>query len=138
HDYLNAWCMEEPRFRAGRMERTTLRATTGRPTNDHRHRHTRAPVHLACHVDDLVEATGDEVDELHLRNGTHAHQGRPYSGTDDGRFRHRRIYHALGTKLLQETGAYFECAAVRAYIFSQEEYGLITSHLFANSLANGF
>src|SRR6266705_3506536 len=78
--------VEEPGFRAGGMEWSALDATAGGTTNDHRHGNTGAPVHLCCHVDDLIEAAGDEVDKLHLSDGTHAHQRSAYGRADDSSF----------------------------------------------------
>ena len=73
NDDFDTGCVEEPGFRAGGMEWSTLDASTRGTTNDHRNRHAGAPVHLICHVDNLIEATGDEVDELHFSDWPHAH-----------------------------------------------------------------
>ena len=70
------------------MEWTTLCATARRTTNDNWYRHPYTPVHFASHIDDLIEATGDEVNKLHLGNGAHSHQCRPYCGTNNGSFGH--------------------------------------------------
>src|ERR1700726_1267171 len=108
--------MEKPGFGAGRVEWATFRATAGRATNDYRYRHTRAPVHLGRHVDDLVKAAGDEIDKLHLGDGTHSHQRRAHSRTNDGGLGHRRIDHALRPKLFQEARADLERTAIAAYV----------------------
>src|SRR5260370_17472507 len=73
NNHFNALGMEEPGLRAGGMEWTTLYAAAGRATNDYRHGHASAPVHLVRHVDDLIESGGNEVDELHPSDGTHTH-----------------------------------------------------------------
>src|SRR5713226_2227433 len=73
NDYLDAGRMEEPGLRAGRMEWATLSSSAGWATNDHRYGNTRAPVHFARHIDNLIEAAGDEINELQLRDRPHAH-----------------------------------------------------------------
>src|SRR5579863_252273 len=78
HDNLDAGNVEEPRFRAEGMERAAAHSTAGWPANDHRHRYAAAPVKLAHHIDDLVEAAGDEVDKLHFGDGAHPHDGRAH------------------------------------------------------------
>src|SRR5437762_1844427 len=82
NDDLDTGSMEEPGFRAGRVKWSALDASTRGATNDHRYRHACAPVHLICHIDDLIETTGNEVDELHFGNWPHAHQRRAYGRAD--------------------------------------------------------
>ena len=82
HNYLDAGHVEEPRFRAGRMERPAFDPAARWAANDHRRWYAAAPVKLARHVDDLVKAAGNEVDELHLGDGAHAHGGGANGGTD--------------------------------------------------------
>ena len=95
NDDLDTRSMEEPGFRAGRVEWPALDASARGTTNDHRDRHTSAPVHLICHIDDLIEATGNEVDELHFGDWPHAHQRRTHGGADDCIFSHWSIDNTL-------------------------------------------
>src|SRR6266516_2936829 len=101
NDNFYAGSVEEPGFRAGGMEWSALDATAGGTTNDHRHWNTGAPVHLCCHVDNLIEAAGDEVDKLHLSDGTHAHQRSAYGRADDSSFSHRCIDNSFWSKLFK-------------------------------------
>src|SRR5437764_4842886 len=95
NDDFDTWSMEEPCFRAGRVEWSALDASTRGAANDHRHRHACAPVHLICHIDDLIETTGNEIDELHFGDWSHAHQRRTYSRADDCIFSHWSIDNTL-------------------------------------------
>ena len=116
------------------MEWAALGTTAGGSADYYRHGHPRTPVHLACHVDDLVKTTGNEVNELHLRDGSHPHQRRSDRGPDDGGLGHGRIDHALRSELFQQARADFEGPTVCSHIFAQEEYGLVALHLFTNGL----
>src|SRR6266704_567869 len=121
--------MKEPSLWTGRVERATLGTTARWTTNDYGNGHTYAPVHLAGHVDDLVKAAGNEVDELHLSDGTH---------TDNGCFGHGGIDDALRPKFFQQACAHLECAAIVTHILTEEEDGFITTHLLANGLPDCF
>ena len=136
NDDFDAWRMKEPRLGARRMKWPALGASTGGTTDHYWHRHPHAPVHLVGHVDDLVKATGDEVDELHLRNRTHAHQGCPDGGTDDGGLGHGCIDDAIRSELFQEARADFECSPVGSHVFTEQEDGLVAAHLLTYCLAN--
>ena len=59
------------------------------------HRQALAVVHLAGDVDELVEAAGDEVGELHLGDRPQALDGRADRAADDRRLGQRRVHHAL-------------------------------------------
>src|SRR6266704_1217419 len=128
-DNLNTWRVEEPGCWAGGMEWATVNDTSGRAANDDGDGHTRTPGHLARHVDDLVEAAGDEVDKLHLGDGTKTHERRTYSGADDSGFSHRGIDDTLRSKLFQQASADFERTAVDAHVFTKQEHCLVTLHL---------
>src|SRR5579884_3771730 len=137
-DDLDAWRMEKPGFGTGGMERAAVCAAARGAANDHRRRDAAAPVHLARHIDELVEAAGDEVDKLHLGNGSHAHNGCSDGAADNSVLGHRRINHPLRPKFIQEARAHLERAAVSAHVLAEQEYSLVTAHLFAHSLADCF
>ena len=82
-DDLDPRRVHEPRLGVLRVERPAGEAAAaGQPHGD-RHREPLAVVHLARHVDELVEAAGDEVRELHLAHRPHADDGGAHRGADD-------------------------------------------------------
>ena len=77
-------------------------AAAGGQAHGDRHREPLAVVHLAGDVDELVEAAGDEVGELHLADGAQPDDGRADRGADDRRLGQRRVHHAVGAELVLE------------------------------------
>src|SRR5579859_6350171 len=119
------------------MKGSTLYTTTGWSSDDYRNWHADTPVHLRCHINDLVKATGDEVNKLHLSDRTHTHQGGTDGRTNNCRFRHRSIDHTLRAKFLQQACTYTESPPISPHVLTQEKNGFISTHLFANGLADG-
>src|SRR5215472_3466750 len=111
-DDFDSGSMKEPGLRAGGMEWPSLNSSTRGTTNNHWHRHARAPVHLIGHIYDLIETTGDKVDELHFCDGPHSHQGRTDGRADNYIFSHWCIDDTLRTKLFKQTSADFERTAI--------------------------
>src|SRR5450631_3394183 len=118
------------------MEWATLGASAGWAANDDRDGHPHAPVHLRCHVDNLVKTAGNEINKLHFGDRAHPHQGCTHGGPNDRRLSHRRIDHTVRTEFFYQTSADLESSTVRTNIFAQQEDRLITTHLFANGLTN--
>ena len=93
---------------------------------------------LGGEVGDLVEAAGDEVGELHLGDGPHAHQRRADRGADDAGLGDRRVHDALLAELFEHAVGDLECAAVDADVFAEDEHAFVALHLFPDSLADRF
>src|SRR2546428_5107785 len=75
-----------------------------------------APAALGGEIGDLVEGAGNEVDELHFRDGPHPHQRCADGGPDDPRLGNRSVNHPLLAEPLQEPLRYLEGAAVDANV----------------------
>src|SRR6266540_7057655 len=118
------------------MERTAREAAAGRAADDHRHRSAGAPALLRVDRDELVPRAGDEVRELHLRDGPHAHDRRARAGADDRRLSERRVDHAPRPELLLEAERHLEGAAVDADVLADHEDALVTAHLRAEPVAD--
>src|SRR3954451_21439079 len=65
-DDLDAGRVQEPRLGVLRVERAAAEAAAARQPDGDVHREPLAVVHLPGDVDELIEAAGDEVGELHL------------------------------------------------------------------------
>ena len=76
---------------------------------------------LAGDVDDLVEAAGDEVGELHLADRAHADDRGADRAADDRLLGDRRVDDALGTELVEQAGGHLERAAHRADVLAEQE-----------------
>src|SRR5437762_607557 len=72
-----------------------------------------------------VVGTGDEVDELHLRNGPEAHVRRAGRGADDRRLGDRRVDHARFAETLGESLSDLECAAIQSDVFAEDEDAIV-------------
>ena len=99
----------------------------------------RAPeiVRLGDEVGDLVEAAGDEIDELHFDHGPQAEIAHAAGRADDGGFADGRVDHALGAEFREQAFGDLERAAVDADIFAESDDGGVALHLFEQRLANG-
>ena len=85
-----------------------------------------------------VVGTGDEVDELHLRNGPEAHVRRAGRGADDRRLGDRRVDHARFAETLGESLGDLECAAIQSDVFAEDEDAIVALHLLPEPLAQRF
>ncbi len=85
---------------------------------------------LGGEVDDLVEAAGDEIGELHFGDGTQSHESGADGRADDGGFGNGRIDDAPGAEVLQKSGGDFEGAAVFADVLADAEDVGVALHLF--------
>src|SRR3954469_6421979 len=84
----------------------------------------RAPTVAALRrvVREHVEAGRDEVYELELGDGPHAHQRRAARRADYRRLRDGRVYHAPLAELVEQPVRHLERAAVSPYVLADEEH----------------
>ena len=116
--HLQAGRADEPHLGILRMERAAVNAAARGRANHDGHGRVPAVAALGGEVDDLVEAAGDEIGELHLRHRAQAHQAGADGRAHDGRFGDGRIHHAALAEMLEEAGGHFERAAVDADVFA--------------------
>ena len=118
------------------MERPAGEAAAGRQPDDHRHRDALAVVELRGDVDELVEAAGDEVGELHLADRPQPLDRGADRGADDRVLGQRRVEHPLGAELLHEAVGDLERAAEGADVLAEAEHGLVAAHLLAKTVGD--
>src|SRR5580692_368758 len=128
----------EIHFRIGRMKRPAMHAAARRSADDHRNRSVPQVVRFGDEVRYLIEAAGDEVDELHFRDGPQAKETHSTGRADDGCFADGSFNHAFTAKFSEEALGDFECAAVNADIFADGDDGRVACHFFEHGLADGF
>src|SRR4029453_6468499 len=87
-------------------------------------------------VDEDVEGAGDEVDELHLRDRTHAHEGCPDGRTYDRGLADRGVDDARLAELLEEPLGGAEGAAVGSHLLPDHEHALVALHLLEHGEAD--
>ena len=101
-DDLDAGRVHEPRLGVLRVKRAAGEAAAaGQPHGDV-HRQALAVVHLRGDVDELVEAAGDEVRELHLADRPHPDDRCADRAADDPGLRERRVHDAVGAELVEQ------------------------------------
>ncbi len=137
-DHLQPGRVHEIHLRIRGVERASVHAAAGRPTNHHRGRGIPEVMSLGDKIRDLIERANDEVDELHFANGTQAAVAHPASSADDGALADRRINHALPAEALEQTFAGLEGAAVNADIFAHQNDRRVALHLLEHGLLDGF
>ena len=128
--------MRERALRVLRVERPAREAAAGRQADGDRYRCPRAIALLGRHGDEVVPRAGDEVGELHLRNGAHAHDRGAGAAGDDRGLRERRVDHAPGAELLLEAERDLERAAVHADVLADDEDALVVLHLLAETVGD--
>jgi hypothetical protein len=94
--------------------------------------------HFGGEVDNLVEAAGDEIGELHFRHRPQPHEAGADGRADNGAFGNGRIHDALLAEVLEESRGHFECAAVNADVLAQQEDVGVALHFFPHPLADSF
>src|SRR5436305_902102 len=112
------------------VRRSTISTETPSPSSR------RAVALLRRHRDELVPGAGDEVGELHLRDGTHTHDRRARARADDRRLGQRRVDHAPVPELLLEAERDLERAAVDADVLADHEHALVAPHLGAQPVGD--
>ena len=110
-------------------------AAGGEPKHD-RDRRAGAEVLLGGDRDEVVPGARDEVRELHLRHGAHAHQRRARRAGDDRGLRERRVDDAPGPELLLEAVRHLERAAVDADVLAEDEYAWVEAELLPEPVAD--
>ena len=86
--------------------------------------------------DEVVPGARDEVGELHLRHGAHAHQRGAGCAGDDRRLGERHVDHPPGPELLLESVRDLEGAAVDADVLSEHEHALVMAQLLPEPVAD--
>src|SRR5579862_4149165 len=130
--------VHEIHFRIRGMERAAVHAAARGSSQYHRHGRAPAIVALGGEVRHLIEAAGDEIDELHFDDGPQPEIAHAAGCADDGRLADGRIDHAFGTKARQQSFGYLKCPAVDSDIFAERDDGRIAVHLLENGLADSF
>src|SRR6266567_6692275 len=92
---------------------------------------------LGSLVHNLIHRQANEVPEHDVHNRAHAGHGPSYPQTRNASFRNRRIDHPLWPKFIHQAREHFEWRPSFGYIFTDNEYTRVTTHLFGQSLANG-
>ncbi len=101
------------------MERAAVNAAAGRPAQDHRHGSAVAIVRFGDEVGDLIEAAGDEINELHFGHRAQAQIAHAAGGADDGGFADRRFDDALVAESREQALGDLERAAIDADVFAE-------------------
>ena len=107
---------------------------TSSTAEDYGHR-TLTAVHIAglsCLIDDVVHHIDDEVHEGHVDDRTHTRQSSTDSTARDGILRDRGITYTFAPELFKHTDGSTEVTSIDTDIFTDEEYILIPTHLFAH------
>src|SRR5713226_897520 len=137
HDDLEPGRVAEVRLGRLGVVMASADATAERRADRHRDGELASgPVaHLRGLGNDLVERRVDEVHELDLGDRTKAVEGHPDRGPNDSSLREGRIEDAVG-EFVQEALRATEDAAVAADVFSEDDYAVVPSHLFAQRVVD--
>ena len=136
-DALEAGDVRERRLRVLRVERAAGEAAARRQPHDDRHRRAGAVALLRRDGDEVVPGAGDEVRELHLGDGPHAHHRR--AGARRRRSPSRRAARRCTRhvpELLLEAERDLEGAAVDADVLADHEDALVAPHLGAQPVGD--
>src|ERR1700687_3600733 len=120
------------------MKWSAVHTAAGWPAHHDGRRRSPKIMSLGDIIGELIETAGDEVDELHFRDGPQAEITHAASRANDGALAYGRIDNALPAETLEQSFAGFEGAAIHAHVFSQEDHGGIAFHLFEHGLFDGF
>ena len=135
-DALEPGDVGEGRLRVLRVERAAGEpASRGQPHRD-RNRRSGAVALLRRDGDEVIPRAGDEVRELHLGDGAHAHDRRAGARADDRRLGQRRVHHAPVPELLLKAERHLERAAVDADVLADHEDALVAPHLGAQPVGD--
>ena len=119
------------------MKWAAVHAAAGGAANDHGHGRAPEVVGLGDEVRDLIEAAGDEIDELHFGDGAQAEEAHAAGRADDGGFADGRFDDALAAEFREQAVGDFEGAAVHADVFADGDDGGIAFHFFEHRLPDG-
>src|SRR5436189_3502644 len=92
---------------------------------------------LGSLVRNLIHRQTYEVPEHNVHYRAHAGHGSSYPQTRDTGFRNWRIDHPLWPKFIHQAREHFEWRPGFGYIFTDNEYTRVTTHLFGQSFADG-
>src|SRR5215510_10373250 len=120
------------------MEWASVNAPAGGATQHQRGWSIPAIVRLGHHVDDLVEGTANEVNELKLGHGTESGERRAVRSSHNGGFGDWGVYHPLRAEVVNKAVSNFERAAIDSNVLTKAEDCGIRFHLFPQALADGF
>src|SRR5439155_21899612 len=112
--------MREMLFRIGGVRRPAVNATAGRDADNDGRRRIPEVVPFGDEIGELVEAAGNEVDELHLADGAQAEIAHAAGRADYGAFADRRVDDALPAEALQQSFTGLEGAAIDADILADD------------------
>src|SRR5215469_78929 len=87
-------------------------------------------MNLGSLVHNLIHRQADEVPKHDIHNRAHAGHGSSYPQTRNTSFRNRRIDHPPWSKFIHQTGEHFEWRPGFGYVFTDNEYTRVTTHLF--------
>src|SRR5712672_2828352 len=115
-----------------------MHAAAGRAAHNDRRRRVPEIMALGDEIGELVEAASDEVDELHLADGTQAEITHAAGRADDGAFADGSVDHALPAEALEQAFAGLERAAINTHVFADDHYGGVAFHFLEHGLLDGF
>src|SRR5262245_17622981 len=103
------------------MERTAVAAASARAANDYRYASAPTIAAFRCEIRDLIEGARDKVGKLHFCDRPHSHQCCADCGSDNSRFRNRRVHDARLAEFFEHALRDFECAAVDSDVLTQHK-----------------
>ena len=137
HHILGQYLREEKDLEGAIVEfSAAVDAAPRRSADDDRRRLSPTVAVLRGHVRQLIESAADEIDELHLGDGTQPHHRGPDGRADDRRFGDRGVDHPLLAEPLEETVGDLERAAVDADVLAEEEHPVVRFHFLPEALAD--
>src|SRR5208283_4169492 len=93
---------------------------------------------LGDKIGELIEAAGDEIDELHFGDGAQTEIAHATGRADDGAFADGGVNDALPAEFFEQALTSFEGAAVDADVLADEHHAGVGGHLFEHGLTDGF
>src|SRR5215471_19233496 len=88
-------------------------------------------------VHNLIHRQANEVPKHDVHDRVHAGHGSSYPQTRNAGFRNRRIDHSFWPKFIHQAREHFEWRPGFGYVFTDNEYTPVTTHLLGQSFANG-
>src|SRR5258705_122017 len=89
-------------------------------------------------IGELLEAAGDEIEDLHLADGTQAEIAHAESRADEVALANGSDNDTLPAETLEKAFAGLERAAVDTHVFADDHYGGVAFHLLEHGLLDGF
>src|SRR5262249_3793050 len=120
------------------VKRSPMYTPATRAAQHDGYRRAPAVVRLGDEIRNLVEAAGNEVNELHLGHRAQAQVAHAYGRAHNSRLADGRIDYALPAKTLEQAGRHLECATIDADVFAQQYHRGVALHLFKERLPDRF